>query len=423
MIFASRHITVTADHGTATLSFGFAAEPANALDLAHLREIDAALDALSLCRDIGVLIVQSAIPYSFCPGLCPVARHSLAHPADRAAFVWYGQTVLEKLAHLPAVSVAFIEGECLGAGFELALACDYRICVAGPTSTLGFPERFTCFGSAARLKMLAGRRGMKLVTSGRIISAREAERLNLVTVACSERRAKIALRGLIDRFEVRPIKSLSPSSVGGLAAERRSFSVTSLPSLPDQKIAQSLHHPVLPFPGTIGLLGTDPSVEAIASEASIRGTSVAVCGDRSGIFAAIEQSARRGFITPLEAEQVRLRVRASDTLDGFEDAELVFVIEPHKPFRLAAAVRPRTVICVVRPAGGGSSFAPSPLAVPFPCPRRLVHISFCARDRVALFPDATTDPAILSALAAWLRPFGYASVVFPVAARLLPRAA
>lgn len=423
MIFASRHITVTADHGTATLAFGFAGEPPNALGLDSLREFESALDAVSRCRGIGVVIVRSAIPHSFCPGLSPLAHSSLSHPADRAAFAWYGQRVLEKLANLSVGSVAFIDGECFGAGFELALACDYRLCVARPTTPLGFPERYTCFGGTARTRMLAGRRGLDLVASGKIISAREAVRLGLVNVACSERRSKIALRGLLDRLEARPIKPTRPPDADGLAAERRAFSVMPPPSLPDRMMGGPTKYSVLPFPRTIGILGNDPSVESIASAASIRGTSVVVCGSRSGIFAAIDESARRGFISCLEAEQVRLRVRASDTLDAFAGAELVFVAESHNPFRLAAAVRPRTVVCVVRPAGGGSSSTPSQLTVPFPFPRRLVHISFCATDRIALFPDATTDPAILSAITAWLKPFGYASVVFPVAARLLPRAA
>ena len=100
-----------------------------------------------------------------------------------------------------------------------------------------------------------------------------------------------------------------------------------------------------------------------------------------------------------EAEQVRIRVRASDNLDGFENAGLVFVADGHNSFRLAAAVRPRTVVCVVCPTGRDPSRRNSRLAVPFPFPRRLVRISFCETDRVALFPDPATDPETMSALA------------------------
>jgi enoyl-CoA hydratase len=423
MIFESRNISVIVDHGTATLAFGFPGEPANALGLKQLQEFDAALDAVSTSRGFNILVVRSAIPNRFCTGLCPTARHSLVHPADRAAFAWYGQQVLEKLAQLEAVSIAFIDGVCFGVGLELALACDHRLCVAHPTTPLGFPERFACFGGSSRVKTLGGRSGVDLLTSGRVISAREAARLGLVDVACCQFRAKIALRTLLDRIEARPIKSSCYMSVEGLAEERRAFSVATIPPLAEPAMLGKTNDSAPPFPGTIGLLGNDPQVETLASAAALQGTSVVVCGDRSGIFARIAESERRGFITRSEAEQVRLRVRAVDTLDGLRSTGLVFVAEPNNPFRLAAVVSPRAVVCIVRTAGGDPSISQLPLAVPFPFPRRLIHINFCGPDRVALFPDATTAPETLSALKAWLWPYGYTSVVFPVAARLLPRAA
>src|SRR5687767_4052556 len=140
MMFESAHIRVTAEYGTATLWLGFPGEPANALDLARLRELDAALRFLS-ARVPNVLVVRSAIPRGFCAGLHPHALASLTHPTERAAFAWYGQQVFDRLATLDAVTVAVIDGPCLGAGLELALACDYRLCVARPTTHIGFPDR------------------------------------------------------------------------------------------------------------------------------------------------------------------------------------------------------------------------------------------------------------------------------------------
>jgi enoyl-CoA hydratase len=421
MLFKSGHITVTADHGTATLAFGFGGEPTNALNLAHLREIEAALDAVAACPAVSVLVVRSAISTGFCAGLCPFARISLSHSADRAAFAWYGQWIFRKLASLDFVSVAYIDGPCLGAGFEVALACDLRFCVARATTRFGFPERYACFGGSSRVSELAGRRGQELIESGRIISGREARRLGLVDVVCSERRAKIEFRPLLDRLQKRPVKPRRRVVIEGLAHERRVFSAAPMPSVNERttEIASS----ATSFPPTIGLLGNNSQVEKFIATAALLGNSAVVCGDRSGIFTLVAESASRGFITPLEAEQVRIRVRASDNLDGFENAGLVFVADGHNSFRLAAAVRPRTVVCVVCPTGRDPIEANSRLAVPFPFPRRLVRISFCETDRVALFPDPATDPETMSALAVWFRHLGYTSLVFPVAARLLPRAA
>ena len=421
MLFESRHITVTADHGTATLAFGFEGEHTNALNLAHLREFEKALDSVAAHRVITILVVRSAIPSGFCAGLCPTALHSLVHPTDRSAFAWYGQRILGKLASLDAVSVAHIDGQCLGAGFELALACDHRFCVARSTTLLGFPERLACFGGSGRLRALAGRRGGELLASGRIVSGREAQQLGLVDVACSERRAKTELRAILGRLEAQPVKAPHQIELGGLAEERRIFSAASIPSLGERPLGTS--SPAPPFPKMFGLLGNDTAIEKFAAVAVLHGASVVVSGDRTGISAQLVESRAGGFITPMEAEQARLRVRASDSLDGFGDAELVFVAAGHNPFRLAAAIRPRAIVCVIRPAGGDPPKTQSHLAVPFPFPRRLVYISFCGTDRVALFPDTATDQETLAAVSAWMKPFGYSSVVFPVASRLLPRAA
>jgi enoyl-CoA hydratase len=432
MLFESAHIRVTAEHGTATLGFGFPGEPANALDLARLRELDAALRALSAHLP-NVLVVRSALPGRFCAGLHPRAMASLAHPTDRAAFAWYGQEVFDRLARLDAVSVAFIDGPCLGAGLELALACDYRVCVARPTTHLGFPDRFACFGGSARLRHLNPR--ANLLTSGETLSGREARALGLVDVACCERRAKIELRSFLDRLEMRPVKPRRPAELTGLAAERRAFAARvdltprppprsgkgeQAPSRFGEGLGRGLSNPLQPFPDVIGLLGDDANAARVAAEVALRGGSVVVCGDRAGVFAGIDAALARGFVTPLEAEQARSRVRGSDTLCGFDRAGLVFVAPGLDYFRLAAVVRPRAVVCVLS-SGETRPVGRPPL--PFPFPRRLVRANFCEKNRLALCPDWATDPDTCATLAAWLRPFGLVPVVFPVAARLLPRAA
>ena len=91
------------------------------------------------------------------------------------------------------------------------------------------------------------------------------------------------------------------------------------------------------------------------------------------MFAGIAIAENRGFVTRLEAEQAWRRVRASDTLDGFDQAGLVFVTEGQNPFRLAATIRPRTFVCEIRPTGNGQLVRPLGPSMPFPFPRRLLR--------------------------------------------------
>jgi hypothetical protein len=150
-----------------------------------------------------------------------------------------------------------------------------------------------------------------------------------------------------------------------------------------------------------------------------------VCGNRSLVFDGIDAARARGFITPLEAEQARQRVRSSETLSEFRRAGLVFVADGHNPFRLATAVLPRVVVCVIHPLDDDPSTLNridrhekrptsswGDLAV-FPYPRRVVQVSFCEGNRIALFPTQTVDSDATVSLAAWLKSIGREPVHIP----------
>jgi enoyl-CoA hydratase/carnithine racemase len=257
MLFASTHLRVTADYGVGTLWLGFAGPPVNALDAARLAELDAALAAVEGNPFLHALVVRSAKPAGFCAGLHP----SVAAVADRAAFAHRGQRALGRLSELPFTTVAFIDGPCLGVGLELALACDHRLCVSAPGTLLGFPGRFTCFGGGTRLRKRLGRRAAGLVESGRTLSGREARDLGVVDRAFCARRAKIELRTFLDELEQSPRVPARARDESGWAPERRAFAATDLVRF-----------------GATASAPTDPAA----------------------LLA-------RGFITPLEAEQLRAR--------------------------------------------------------------------------------------------------------------------
>ncbi|HUR53655.1 MAG TPA: enoyl-CoA hydratase/isomerase family protein [Gemmataceae bacterium] len=258
MLFASAHVRVTAEYGVGTLWLNFPGEPVNALNLARLRELDEALGASEAHPGLGIVVVRSAKPAGFCAGLHPAALDNLR---NAAAFAWYGQTVFNRLAALSAVTVAFIDGPCLGAGLELALACDHRLVLSKPTTHLGFPDTALrpCFGGTTRLN----RRARLLLTSGRTLSGREAKLLGLVDHAFCERRGKIELRTFLDDLERAPGRKRAAVAEIGLAAERRAFA---------RAVANGVR--VSPW---------------VAPEMPV------------------EIAEARGFITPLEAQQARPR--------------------------------------------------------------------------------------------------------------------
>jgi enoyl-CoA hydratase/carnithine racemase len=95
--------------------------------------------------------------------------------------------------------IAWIEGDCLDMGLELALACDVR--VAGPASRFGI--RHLAWGSlpsdggTQRLPRLVGRgQALRLLLTGEVIGADEALRIGLVQQV-GDRDAVDALAGRI----------------------------------------------------------------------------------------------------------------------------------------------------------------------------------------------------------------------------------
>ena len=339
MNFTSPHIDATCEHGTATLGLRFPGRPVNALDLDRLRELDRALAAVEASPAVRVLVLRSNIPGGFCEGLHSAALASLATPADAAAFSWYGQRVLRRLAGLEVPTVAFLDGACLGAGLELALACDYRLALANVSAPIGFPAPVTAFGGTARLTHRLGRtRAQALLHSREPLSAREAQRIGLVDLAFCERRAKIELRTFLDSLERRPLKPRRFfKGEEGFATERREFARFAMNHDPLACTAEVV------FPAQASVFSMKPEALELAADLAVRGVRVAVLTNEGRIADRIEAIRRRGFLTPLEAEQARGRLTVAHTTRG---ASLVLTANVAEALALESSLNPRCILAV-----------------------------------------------------------------------------
>ncbi len=99
------------------------------------------------------------------------------------AFATNGHNVFNAIEALPQITFAAMNGHALGGGCELAMACDFRLLVAG--AKIGQPE--TClglipgWGGTQRLPKYVGLgHARRLLFSGEGISAEEALRIGLV---------------------------------------------------------------------------------------------------------------------------------------------------------------------------------------------------------------------------------------------------
>ncbi|AWB87656.1 enoyl-CoA hydratase/isomerase family protein [Mycetocola zhujimingii] len=155
--------------------------PLNLVTTEMLGELLDVVSTITQRHDILALIVHGGDGRAFCAGS---DMTEFASVAERAAErkILPEDHALRLLASLPMPTIAAIDGPALGGGLELALACDIR--VAHSTATLGLTE--TRIGGlaasgAVRLTTLIGpSRALELLVTGRVLSARDAERWGVV---------------------------------------------------------------------------------------------------------------------------------------------------------------------------------------------------------------------------------------------------
>jgi cyclohexa-1,5-dienecarbonyl-CoA hydratase len=151
--------------------------PLNILDIPMMLALDAALGRVILKSDF--VVFQSAGLKAFSAGV-DIADHT---PKRVAKMLSAFHAVFRRLAKADCVSIALVQGNCLGGGMELATFCDFVI--ATDSAQFGQPEiKLGCFPPVAlvTLPLLIGMRAASdLILTGRQIDATEAMRLGLVT--------------------------------------------------------------------------------------------------------------------------------------------------------------------------------------------------------------------------------------------------
>ncbi|HEY8504598.1 MAG TPA: 3-hydroxyacyl-CoA dehydrogenase NAD-binding domain-containing protein, partial [Gemmataceae bacterium] len=211
MIHESPNFRVEADDQVATLWLDFRGQAVNRFTPEVLADLDDALNALAARPGLDVLLLRSAKPAGFAADFDPHALARLGSAAELTELARRGQEVLARLEGLSPglVTLALVEGPCLGAGLELALACDYRAAVAGPATEFAFPGVHAglapFWGGTVRLPRRVGTaRALEMLLTGRALSAGQARDWGLVDFIFPERQLKVGLRSLLDRLQDAP---------------------------------------------------------------------------------------------------------------------------------------------------------------------------------------------------------------------------
>jgi 3-hydroxyacyl-CoA dehydrogenase / enoyl-CoA hydratase / 3-hydroxybutyryl-CoA epimerase len=177
--------TLTTDEsGVAWLTLDKAGASANSLSRAVMMELNAHLDELHRAPP-KALIVASAKKNGFIAGADIKEFVDVKTPDEAYQMIRQGQQVVDRLASLPCVTVAAINGFALGGGLEIALACRYRVVANDSSITLGFPEVMLGVhpglgGTVRAVQLIGPLAAMDLMLTGRSIRPKKALEMGLV---------------------------------------------------------------------------------------------------------------------------------------------------------------------------------------------------------------------------------------------------
>jgi 3-hydroxyacyl-CoA dehydrogenase/enoyl-CoA hydratase/3-hydroxybutyryl-CoA epimerase len=187
--------------GIAWATLDVADSTTNTLGAAVMTELGELLDELD-GQPPTALVIRSGKAAGFIAGANIEEFTAIDSAAAARVLVERGWNLFNRLAAVTYPTLALVRGHCMGGGFELALACRYRIAVDEPGTRMALPEVmlgiYPAWGGMLRLPQLIGpAAALDLMLTGKGVDARKAKRLGLADEAVPARVMDNAARMLV----------------------------------------------------------------------------------------------------------------------------------------------------------------------------------------------------------------------------------
>src|SRR5438128_4394393 len=236
------------DDSICVLTFDRPESGANIFDAAALSDLDQQLDFIEGEDSLEGVVILSAKKSIFIAGADLKTLLHQAQTGEMRAFIAEGQRIFNRLAALKIPTCAAIHGACAGGGYEITLACDWRIASDDPATRIGLPETtlglIPAWGGCTRLPRLIGaEKAAEVILKGKLYSAQEALKLSLVDEVAPRDQlvdhARKRLRGgkrkpsLAPKFdqEILALRDHNPAPARTLEVIKKGLSVSTQQSL------------------------------------------------------------------------------------------------------------------------------------------------------------------------------------------------
>ena len=410
------------------LTFDRPESGANIFDAATLNELNDHVDFIENDASLRGLVITSAKKSIFIAGADLKTLLKQAQAGELRDFIARGQRIFNRIAALRIPTVAAIHGACAGGGYEITLACDYRIASGDPVTRIGLPETtlglVPAWGGCTRLPRLIGpERAAEVILKGKLYPAPEALKLGLVDgIAPRDQLVDLARKKLrdgkrkpspvakIDKEIMAPRESSNAAPARALEAIKKGLAISvdeslvlELNAIADLGQTESTRNLIRNFflaekyrRGTAKAL-SEKVVHAAVIGAGVMGSGIAQWLSSRGVtvilrdvsreqiergLANIEKSyagaVKRGLMSEEKAKQGRARIVASTAPMELRDVQVVIEAASEKIdikkeiFRdLSMKVGPKTIV-----ATNTSALPISELAACTISPDRVIGLHF-----------------------------------------------
>jgi enoyl-CoA hydratase/carnithine racemase len=221
-------VQYTTEKGVAVLTL--TDPPVNAYTHEMMKELDACILEARFDQDVHVIVLTGHGDRHFCAG----ANINMLREADEAFkyyFCLHANETLLRLEHTPKLVIAALNGNTMGGGLEIALACDLRVGREGAFQ-IGLPEVtlgvLPGTGGTQRLTRLLGKGlAMELMVEGDGVTFEEALRFGLINKLWATETHEQFTRKVIDYAH-----QFTPPHKAALAVGRMKRAIQAAPELP-----------------------------------------------------------------------------------------------------------------------------------------------------------------------------------------------
>ncbi len=157
--------------------------PVNGYSYEMMKALDAVILDARMDTAVVVIVLTGHGEKFFCAG-ADIGMLKSADPTFKYYFCLHANETLNRLEHTPKLTIAAINGHCVGGGLEVAMACDLRVARQG-RAKLGLPEVnlgvLPGTGGTQRLARMVGKsRAIQLLCEGETFDVTRAEDLGLL---------------------------------------------------------------------------------------------------------------------------------------------------------------------------------------------------------------------------------------------------